>query len=255
MKVTFAFFSEDLASSRLRAKIPQKAIKKLGVEIGNDVLIYGKHWLTDDQIEPFKKRVFDVCDDHFENGNAGYYLKHCRLADAVTCNSEEMARIIWTHTGRTATVIPDPYEAVEKPAYIGEGYLWFGHQKNLPDIKPYPEVAIYTGPYWTLEGQRKAIEKCAAVVIPHNGSLAKSANRLIESVRCGRFVIANDLPSYREFAEWMWIGDIEDGMIWFEENRTEAIKRIRNCQDYIRNRYSPDEIGRQWLNVLERIWP
>jgi hypothetical protein len=53
----------------------------------------------------------------------------------------------------------------------------------------------------------------------------------------------------------MWIGDIEDGMIWFEENRTEAIKRIRNCQDYIRNRYSPDEIGRQWLNVLERIWP
>lgn len=255
MQVTFAWFGDTVASSRLRAKIPQKELKRRGIRAGFDIVVYGKHWLTEEQLKPFKKRVFDICDDHFNNENGSYYHRHALLADAVTCNSIEMARIIKVETGVDAFVVDDPFEAPEQPAGIGNGYLWFGHQSNLKDVEPYPEVKTYTGENWTLEGQRKAIEECAAVVIPSSGKLAKSANRLIESVRCGRFVIANDLPAYREFSNWMWIGDIRNGMKWFEENQEEAIKRVRNCQDYVKERYSPKEIAQQWLNVLERIWP
>lgn len=255
MQVTFAWFGDKLASSRLRAKIPQRELKKHGVFAGHDVVVYGKHWIPEDQLKPFQKRIFDICDDHFNDEHGSYYHRHALLADAVTCNSYEMSKIIKAETGVEPYVIDDPYEAEEKTAEVGEGYLWFGHQSNKKDVEPYPEVKLYTGEEWTLEGQRQAISECAAVVIPNSGKLAKSANRLIESVRCGRFVIANNLPAYREFSPWMWIGDIREGMKWFEENQEEAIKRVRNCQDYVKVRYSPKEIAQQWLNVLERIWP
>lgn len=255
MQVTFAWFGDTVASSRLRARIPQRELKKYRIHPGKDVVVYGKHWLTEYELRPFQKRIFDICDDHFNDQFADYYHRHTLLADAVTCNSLEMARIIKEEADIDATVIDDPWESPEQPAGIGKGYLWFGHPGNKKDVEPYPEVRIYTGENWTIEGQRQAIEECAAVVIPSSGKLAKSANRLVESVRCGRFVIANDLPAYREFSPWMWIGDIRDGMKWFEENHEEAIKRVRNCQDYVRVRYSPKEIAHQWLNVLERIWP
>lgn len=255
MQVTFAWFGDKIASARLRAKIPQRELKKYGIHPGNDVIVYGKHWLTDKHLKPFQKRIYDVCDDHFNDQFSDYYRKNTLLADAVTCNSQEMAKIIKEETGVSATVIDDPWEAAERPAGIGKGYLWFGHSCNLKDVEPYPEVKTYTGENWTLEGQRQAISECAAVVIPHGDRKAKSANRLIESVRCGRFVIANDLPAYREFSDSMWIGDIREGMQWFEQNQEEAIKHIRNCQDYIRERYSPQEIAKKWLNVLERTWP
>lgn len=254
MQVTFAWFGDQLASSRLRAKIPQRELKKYGIHPGKDVVVYGKHWLMDEQLHPYQKRVFDICDDHFNDQHSAYYRKHALLADAVTCNSQEMARIIKAEVGVVATVIDDPWEAEERLAGIGSGYLWFGHQCNLQDVSPYPEVKTYTGEGWTLEGQRLAISECAAVVIPHGNRPAKSANRLIEAVRCGRFVIANHLPSYAEFSD-MWIGDIKEGMEWFESHNEEAIKRIRNCQDYIRVRYSPKTIAEQWLEVLERTWP
>ena len=45
MKVTFVEYGDSLASSRLRAKIPQKELAKLGIGKGNDVLIYGKHFI------------------------------------------------------------------------------------------------------------------------------------------------------------------------------------------------------------------
>lgn len=255
MQVTFAWFGDEVASSRLRARIPQRELKRYGIHPGHDVVVYGKHWLTNKELRPFQKRIFDICDDHFNDKNADYYREHIGLADAVTCNSSEMARIIEEETGVIPTVIDDPWEAEERPAGIGKGYLWFGHPGNLKDAEPYPEVKTYTGEGWTLEGQRQAIIACAAVVIPHGEKTAKSANRLIEAARCGRFVIANDIPSYREFDKFMWIGDIKEGMIWFENNKNEAIKRVGNCQDYIRDRYSPKTIAGQWLKVLERVWP
>lgn len=256
MDVTFASFGDHIASSRLRAIIPQKELAKYGVKQGFDALVYGKHIITKKQTRRFKKRIFDICDDHFQNEYLGdYYRSHCEDADAITCNSDTMARIIKTHTGRDSTVIPDPYEAPEKPAGVGDGYLWFGHETNLPDVEPYAWITKYqTGAEWTLEGQRKAIQSCAAVVIPTNlNRPAKSANRLIEAVRNGRFVIAGYLPAYHEFSPYMYIGDIEEGRGWFERHTEEAIKRVRNCQDYIRERYSPETIAKQWLEVLERV--
>lgn len=255
-KVTFVSFGANVASSRLRAEIPQAELAKLGIEQGSDILVYGKHLLNG--VPKWVTRVYDVCDDHFNHPELGdYYRKHVDEADAVTCNSEEMARVISRETGRETTVIPDPYESKERPAGMGEGVLWFGHESNAKNILPYMDLnpAILTGNEWSREKQLDALERCAVVLLPTDHRRAKSANRLIESVRNGRFVVCGDLPAHDEFADLMWVGgDLREGVKWAQENRQEAIGLTKACQDQIREKYSPEVIAKQWLGVLENVW-
>lgn len=255
-QVTFASFGPSVASSRLRAEIPQRELAKLGVSKGNDVLVYGKHIVPRQIVKRFRVSVFDICDDHFSDQFAPYYLEHSTKADALTCNSDAMREIVLQHTGRPATVIPDPYESDERPAGCGNGLLWFGHESNLVDLHPYLDLKpeILTGNEWSREKQLAALERCAAVIIPTGKSRAKSANRLIEAVRNGRFVIAGELPAHDEFREWMWVGDIRLGVEWFTAYPHKALEHVRACQDRIRHTYSPEAIARLWLNTLEPLW-
>ncbi len=254
-KVAFASFGESVASSRLRALIPRRELARMGVQYGHDVIVYGKSFIQMDELKPWGKRVFDVCDDHFGTERDAYYREHIAAADLVTCNSDKMAEVILCNTGVFATVIHDPYESLEQPAGIGYGLLWFGHESNLIDLHPYLDLKpeILTGSEWSREKQLAALDRCAAVLIPTGKSMAKSANRLIESVRNGRFVIAGELPAHDEFKEWMWIGDIREGVKWLSDNHAEAIERITDCQNYIRDRYSPARIGKLWFNALRQL--
>lgn len=255
-KVTFADYGKNIASSRLRAAIPQRELEKLGVNKGRDILVYGKHLVTLDQVKKFSLAVYDICDDHFHDSLMQYYYIHARSADLVTCNSETMKDIIYRETARDAIVIPDPYESEEKPAGIGEGALWFGHESNLVDLEPYLDLnpKILTGENWSREKQDLMLSECAYVLIPTGKSMAKSANRLIDAVRNGRFVIAGELPAHDEFNKFMWIGDIRAGVEWFNLHQKEAIERITECQRYIEKKYSPESISKLWFNTLEKLW-
>jgi hypothetical protein len=255
MQVTFAFLSPEIASSRLRAEIPQRELAKLGIQRGPDILVYGKHVVPMRIASKFGKRVYDICDDHFHTDLEDYYREHAEAADLVTVNSDEMARIVLMETGRKAVVIPDPYESEEQPAGYGNGVLWYGHQSNLKTIDPYRDCidVILTYPDWTRERQLQVISECAIVVIPTDERKGKSANRLIEAVRNGRFVVAGDLPAHDEFKEFMWIGDIREGLEWAKNNREECVERVEACQAYIRGKFSPERIGQLWLEALTSI--
>ena len=252
-KITFASFGEKIASSRLRAEIPQEELAKQGIKPGYDVLVYGKHVVDMKTVKKFKKAVYDVCDDHYHTMHEAYYREHTKNADLVTCNSLAMQEIIKRETGRDSTVIPDPYESEELPPGIGKGFLWFGHESNLHTITPYRDlgVDILTGDAWSRERQIARLRDCAAVLLPVDERKAKSANRLIESVRNGRFPICGELPAYEEFKEWVWVGDIREGVEWFNSHQEEIKPRIKDCQDYIRVKYSPSNIGLQWFKALE----
>ncbi len=264
MNVTFANFGDEIASSRLRAKIPQEALGRLGIKQGKDVLIYGKHFVSEGQLHPFKKLIYDVCDDHFNHPELGaYYRKHCQLADALTCNSEVMRERIKEETGRDATVIREPYENEEHEPSIGPRLLWYGHKSNLkylerlkPSLK-YPLLALSNHPdyeEWTPEIFREAIQTPCIVVIPTGvtlKALAKSENRMVEAIRCGKFVCAEFLPSYEQFGQFMPLGNIPENIESALANQAESIGRIKEAQDYIRERYSPKAIAQQWLEVIE----
>lgn len=255
MNVTFAFLAPEIASSRLRAEIPQRELAKFGIKRGPDILVYGKHVVPMRIVKQFGKCVYDICDDHFHTLHEKYYREHAENADLLTVNSDEMARIVLAETGRTATVIPDPWESEERPAAYGEGVLWYGHESNLRTIAPYRDCIdeILTAPDWTRDRQLHAISQCAIVLIPTDNRKGKSANRLIEAVRNGRFVVAGELPAHDEFSEWMWIGDIREGLAWAKEHQAECIERVKLCQDYIRGKFSPERIGMMWLEALQGI--
>src|SRR5690348_686224 len=91
MRVTFHCNDTKLASSRLRTVIPARELKtEIVIVPDGDVLVWGKHFLDLEIAKRFKKRVFDICDDHFDGPNGGYYRKALEIADAVTCNSQAM---------------------------------------------------------------------------------------------------------------------------------------------------------------------
>lgn len=249
-------FGPSMASSRLRADIPQRELEKFGIRRGKDILVYGKHIIQTNQTGAFRKKIYDVCDDHYSDSLADYYLEHTERADLVTCNSEAMKSIIGRTTGRNARVIPDPYESDERPAGMGAGLFWFGHQSNLKTLEPYQDLKIktLTGDEWSRIKQLQELERCALVVLPTDNRQAKSANRLIETVRNGRFCVCGPLPAYDEFKDFMWVGDIREGIEWALSHKPEVIERIKACQDYIKEKYSPSTIAKQWLSALEEVW-
>lgn len=259
-KVTFASFGPKYASSRLRADIPQQELAKLGIKIGRDVLVYGKHVVTLEQTKPFKKCIFDICDNHINHSELGkYYREHAANADLITVNSDEMARIVKTELGLDAMVIPDPYESDEQEPGIGTYPFWFGHESNLVDLEgylPIPGLQILTGDDWSREKQLAMLKECSCVIIPTGKSMAKSANRLIESVRNGRFVIAGNLPAHDEFKDLMYIGnDLKNSLELFKSsNPVDILQRIGTAQTIIRDRYSPGIISRLWLEAIDRVW-
>lgn len=259
MKVTFADFGPSLASSRLRAQIPQKELAKLGIEKGNDVLIYGKHFIREQQLKPYRRRIFDCCDNHFRNEYGDYYRRHIAIADKVTCNSEVMRRVIKAETGRDAVVIPEPYESPELPAGIAPRLFWYGHQSNVRDLQrlepelKYPLLAISNYPgliEWSMDAFNKVMENDCIVIIPTGKSMAKSENRMVEAIRCGKYVCAEYLPAYEPFTKFFPSGSITEQIESALANPLAAIARIKDAQEFIRERYSPACIAGQWLEVI-----
>jgi hypothetical protein len=267
VKVSFLSFDRVLASARLRQHIPMRELFKLGVEIGRggDVLVCSKHGWPEELADRFERVVFDVCDDHFGSQWDLHYRKFCRLADEVVCNSDAMRFRIFQETQRVAKVIADPYESEESPPSWGEGLLWYGHETNLkdlwrevPDLHGY-KLCVISNPVqegitpWSPEAQAKALADCAVVILPTGKSPCKSANRMIEAIRAGKFVVANPMPAYEPFHRYAFIGNIREGVDWAHANQEEALELVRRGQEYVRANFSPEAIGKQWLDVLEKV--
>ena len=260
MKVTFFQTNEEIASTRLRNLLPFRELRKLGWSEGDDVVVMSKHnWRWGPALRwRFGKVVFDVCDDHFEGPHESHYKEACEKADLVTCNSEAMRFRIFEVTGRGATVIDDPYEHDEKPPGQGEGILWFGHRSNLKDL--YDAYKATTWPLriltnidqpwaipWSNHALLEEMERCRAVLIPTGKSPCKSANRAVTAIRLGRYPVCGPLRAYEEIPG-IWVGDIAQGLMHaMTEDTTEE---IRQAQDYVRERFSPERIGQKWNETL-----
>lgn len=274
MKIAFLGRGLDVASTRYRIIIPAYQLQRMGHEITKDapILVFNKGSIDPEVLKLYSKTVYDVCDDNFDCEQRGReYLEHTKRANAVTVNSECMRFIVHQKTGRSAVVIPDPYEHEEWAPSWGEGRLWFGHWTNLKDLdRCGVSASVLTAgapegsrasailsrmPHeaWSPEAMDRAFRTHAIVVIPTGRAIAKSANRLIESVRAGKFVVAEPLPAYEEFSRWMWVGDMKEGVAWAESHKDECLERVKACQLYIREKYSPERIGVMWERVLSSI--
>jgi|TARA_Y100000294_G_scaffold155555_2_gene155899 hypothetical protein len=169
--------------------------------------------------------------------------------------------------------------------------LWFGHVNNLQDLfdqvvaladfgREFPlSLNVFSQPVngidnafsrtnekfsgrltlrhtpWSLEGTWRALAECDLVIIPsadNEKKMAKSPNRVVESIHNGRFVVANPVDVYWEYSDFILLDtDIVSGLRWAMNHRVEIEDRIRRGQDYVDSRHSPEAIGCDWIKLLQ----
>ena len=250
--------NKNAASWRYRAKIPSGDWATLN-DLTADTLIFAKPQASElMDMARAKARgawvVVDFCDDHFD---WLHYQEALRLADAVTCSTTEMARRI-KELGRDATVIADPYEFPEMPPHCnGTNLLWFGHHVNrdslqriLPDLEGYPlrVVSNFEGAIpWSKETMLEEFARADIVVIPTTASY-KSANRAIEAIRQGCFVVAEPHPALEGFP--IYIGNIKEGIEWTKQQNMN--KLILEAQNFVREKFTPQILIDKWKSATKR---
>lgn len=269
---------ERLASYRYRVAIPIKEIRKMGIDagigVGSKVTVFSKHIPSDlAEASELKEKgirvVFDVCDNHFASPLYGeHYRNMCLVADKVTCSSEHLMEAILKNTGRPATVIDDPYEFDEVLPAMPSGkirnLLWYGHECHFPSLynmgklngnlrivtnkRPKKDLPqSYDLKMWSQDEMIRSLEWCDAVIIPVIFK-GRGPNRMVEAIRRGRFVIANNMRSYAGYD--MWLGDLNEGIDWASSHPEEALERVRNAQKIVRNRHDQGTIAKLWLKTL-----
>ena len=267
-------FSKHFSPDKDQAAV--KKIKSPGFMAANQIAI-----VADDRLDP--KIVFDVCDDHFDSDKFGSHYRYmCKEADLIIASTDRMAEIIKAKTGRESVVIPDPYEFPERkfrykwPQWNPEKALWFGHGSNftqlhrvwddlkgwmlmiitdgieltdLTQAKPFPTIK------WNHENMMDGFSQSDVVVLPNAGmECHKGANRMLESIRQGVFVVAEPHPEYNKFKEWMYIGDIGKGLKWIHSNKEDIQPRMEKAQKFVSDNFHPQTIGKMWKNALDSIW-
>jgi len=118
----------------------------------------------------------------------------------------------------------------------------------------HPALAVTFIP-WSLAATWQAIDDCDIVLLPQEAhsdwGRVKSHNRLVEAIRGGRLAVASPIPSYRELADFAWVGDsLAEGVDWALANPEAAAARVAAGQALIGARFSPEAVGRRWVEVL-----
>lgn len=250
------------------------------------VYVVSKHFAYDAAYAALnmgKPVIMDVCDNHFEHKHHGeYYRRMCREANLVTCNSKAMKGVVLEYAPNAIVrVIQEAYEMPElNPSYFihkPPKLMWFGHPTNLDtlyDIEVPGEINIVTQIKTDGFMQMKEYDRVRyyqysplmilgvaglsdAMVIPTDADSptkrTKSANRFIEALRLGKFVIAHPHPAHMELSRFGFIGDIVEGCQWLVDNADEARLRILQGQQYIRDRFSPEAIAGRWRQAFEEV--
>lgn len=204
--------------------------------------------------------VYDVVNDHFAGPKADAYHGMVAAADVVTACSDAMAEVVKAATGREAVVIDDPWECGEEAAAVrGEYVVWFGHGANVETLRPYadlPNLRVVSNVRgaipWTRAKERSAISQAAVVLL--TGKPTASTNRIVKAIRSGRFVVTpSGVPSWEQFREYCWIGDVREGVEWALNNREDARCRILAGQQYISATFRPSLITGRWMEVFDSI--
>jgi hypothetical protein len=107
---------------------------------------------------------------------------------------------------------------------------------------------------WTWELQSQLLEECDIVLMPvqtdNPRTDTKSANRVIDGLISGRFVITTPLASYVEFAPYTWQADYIEGIKWALANPEEVVERIRKGQEYTEKNYSAQVLSKKFIDEV-----
>ena len=107
---------------------------------------------------------------------------------------------------------------------------------------------------WTWDVQGQLLSECDIVLMPvmtdNPRTDTKSANRLIDSIISGKFVITSPLASYKEFASYTWQDDYIEGIKWASNNPNQVIDKISQGQKYVEENYSAKVLSKKFIGDI-----
>lgn len=110
---------------------------------------------------------------------------------------------------------------------------------------------------WDWETQGRLLAETDIVLIPvvteNHRTDTKSANRLIDGLISGRFVVTTPLASYLEFDAYTWQQDYIEGIKWAQSHPGDVLDRIERGQHHVLEHYTPVVMAQRWLAVLEKL--
>ncbi len=109
---------------------------------------------------------------------------------------------------------------------------------------------------WSWELQGELLRDWDIVLMPvatdNPRTDTKSANRVIDSIISGKFVITTPLASYVEFAPYTWQGDYIEGIKWALANPGEVVQKIAEGQEYVEKHYSAKVLSKKFIEEVLR---
>ena len=107
---------------------------------------------------------------------------------------------------------------------------------------------------WSVEAVMRALAECDLAIIPSTNTgkkRAKTSNRVVEALRAGRLAVANKVPAYLAFADFIRLDtNIAEGVRWAATHPTEVKARIIEGQKYVAAKHSPTAIAGKWAEIL-----
>lgn len=182
-----------------------------------------------------------------------------------------------------------PHGEPRAPAPKSVELLWFGHPTSIPELSASMDELVAAGQRhalhlrcltapghgaeqlcrtastgsglrvsfepWSAAATWRALQACDLVILPAKLSRplarAKSANRMIESLRAGRFALAHPRPAYLELADYSWVGEsLATGIDWALAHPRRALARVVSGQHRVEAGYSPAAIAGKWLEAF-----
>lgn len=83
-------------------------------------------------------------------------------------------------------------------------------------------------------------------------SICKTSNRLITALNQGVAVVADKIPSYEEFGEFVLYADWENSLRSYADNSALRAQHVHQGKEYITRKYTQDRVVEQWSNAFRK---
>jgi hypothetical protein len=95
---------------------------------------------------------------------------------------------------------------------------------------------------------------CIIPITPDPFTICKTSNRLITSLLLDVPVIADKIPSYEEFSDYVLFADWENNVRKYALNPDLRKQHSRLGRKYILENFSKEQILDQWISLFNKLW-
>lgn len=200
-----------------------------------------------------------VIDDVVEapRSNAAFSALSCLRERLPSISSGRPLRVVWYGNAGGLTHLPRVLPDLE--ALCAQMHVELTVISNSEELfrKYLGKVSFparyYEWNYKTFPRIFRRQDVCIIPVAADPFTVCKTNNRLALSLIMGVPVIADAIPSYEEFRDFVLFSDWTNSLQAYAADRKLRRQHVRRAQRYIRSKYNQDRVVSQWSALFERM--